>query len=1107
MDVLKFCFFLSTLIVSTIYCDLPPKFSRRTIVLNLREEQPIGTHLMKSNAYDPDGDELEYSIIGRHKRYVNIDKKSGNVTTAQVIDRERVVLFVFKVIARQVNDTKKRCVQKVYVHIIDMNDNPPVFMKQLYNVSVSEDTGSGVYILKVEAHDKDGDDLTFSITKGNNLNYFQIEEKTGVLRTVKQLDYETKPQFKLIVTAKDGLTNQHAVTTRVHIGIINEDDIGQAGILKQVAHSSPDITIVNVKEEQRVGTYLLTASPTNFVGGSVEFTLSGKHKDYFWIDHRSGYMTTTKMIDYEKIKYLKFEIIASRVFSKRQVSVQSVLVRVVDVNDHAPSFSHYVYTTEISEKAKIDTSVLQVNATDKDDDTLIYTIVRGNKDGFFTLDLYTGKIKVAKELDYESKAKFCLQVSVTDVNKKGINSHTAVAEVNINILDEKEENEEKEKKLLVPNHVPQFDRGVIVMNLREELPAGKYLFYAKAHDRDGDAIEYSLAGKDASYVWIDYRSGYLTTTKSVDREQVKKLTFKIIASEVNNPAHRSEQSVIIHIIDVNDNRPNFKQQRYGVKVSENTGAGVFIVKVSATDGDGDILRYSITEGNANGFFVIDRLSGAIRTARKLDYETQARFKLKVTVTDGKPAAKRRHIVYASVYVYLIDEDERKSNIKINNIPTFSSDIKVIEFEEEQPIGKALMKALARDADGDIVQYSIYGGGREYFEIEPITGEIETIKRIDHEKLQLLRFNIIAYELDRPKVQSIQSVVVHITDINDNAPEFTEDIYDLNITESIGKGKFVTRVVANDNDTSDELMYSITNGNELGFFKIDLYTGIISTAKELDFSVQASHDLEVTVTDSGRNGNKGHSVKTNVTINVIAEGVPKRAIISRYKPEFTRGIAAVSVLEEQAIGTFVHKASAKDKDGDKIQFSLVGNSAENFHIDQETGIVSTARVIDREQVAKILLKVVAAEAKNPSQKSEQALIVNVIDVNDNAPVFKQKKYMAEVSEYLPTGTQLLRVMATDVDVDDEAELVYSITTGNEMRFFSIDTFNGVISTAKPLNYNRQSVFNLQVSVTDRAKPKKMRHAALTNVHIKVLDEIDNNDMQDGQKNEIGIQVPS
>lgn len=127
---------------------------------------------------------------------------------------------------------------------------------------------------------------------------------------------------------------------------------------------------------------------------------------------------------------------------------------------------------------------------------------------------------------------------------------------------------------------------------------------------------------------------------------------------------------------------------------------------------------------------------------------------------------------------------------------------------------------------------------------------------------------------------------------------------------------------------------------------------------------------------------------------------------------------------------------------KIAYSLVNSADGHFSIQESSGIIQLEKPLDRELQAAYTLTVKAVDQGVPRRLTATGtVVVSVLDINDNPPVFEYREYGASVSEDVVVGTEILQVYAASRDIEANADITYSITSGNEHGKFSIDSKTG------------------------------------------------------------------
>lgn len=172
---------------------------------------------------------------------------------------------------------------------------------------------------------------------------------------------------------------------------------------------------------------------------------------------------------------------------------------------------------------------------------------------------------------------------------------------------------------------------------------------------------------------------------------------------------------------------------------------------------------------------------------------------------------------------------------------------------------------------------------------------------------------------------------------------------------------------------------------------------------------------------------------------------------------------------------------------KIKYAFIDSYNDHFKISPDSGIITLAKPLDREQKALYNLTLQALDQGTPQLSTLASLLINVQDINDNPPEFASKYYFAIVPEIDSVGSEVVRVLATSKDTGINADISYTIIGGNEHRKFKIDSKTGVISISEMLDYERAKDYFLTIQAMDGGDPPLSNRA---NVNITVTDSNDN-----------------
>uniref|UniRef100_A0A8C6VCW8 Cadherin domain-containing protein n=1 Tax=Naja naja TaxID=35670 RepID=A0A8C6VCW8_NAJNA len=445
------------------------------------------------------------------------------------------------------------------------------------------------------------------------------------------------------------------------------------------------------------------------------------------------------------------------------------------------------YIVQVREDIRPHSEILRVTATDldKDNNALVhYNIISGNSRGQFSIDSVTGEIQVVAPLDFEVEREYALRIRAQDAGRPPLSNNTGM--VSIQVVD-------------INDHAPIFVSTPFQISVLENAPLGHSVIHIQAVDADygeNSRVEYKLTGvaSDTPFV-VNSATGWITVSGPLDRETVQHYFFGVEARDHGSPSLSASASVTITVMDVNDNRPEFTQKEYLIlSVNEDRPIGSTVVVISATDDDvGENARITYYLEDNIPQFRIDANTGAITLQAELDYEDQVTYTLAITAKDnGIP--QKADTTYVEIMVNDVND----------NAPQFVSAHYQGVISEDSPPFTSVLQISATDRDAHAngrVQYTFQNGedGDGDFIIEPTSGIIRTIRRLDRESIPV--YELTAYAVDRgmPPQRTPVHIQVSVQDINDNAPVFPAEEFEVFVKENSIVGSVVAQITALDPD--------------------------------------------------------------------------------------------------------------------------------------------------------------------------------------------------------------------------------------------------------------------------------------------------------------------
>ncbi|XP_065656896.1 cadherin-related tumor suppressor isoform X2 [Hydra vulgaris] len=1038
--------------------NTPPKFEQVKGV-SIYEDLGVNQPVMQFNASDVDNSNFTYKIVGGiNKDTFQINKVTGLLFLKKNIDHERKDFYNISI---EASDARKKEVIYLPVDVIDVNDNYPIFNQASYSGNVEEESDDFTrVIVTVIASDKDSNlnaEIEYKIVSGNN-SVFEIDSKLGILHSKKKLDREETETYIIEVAAVDKGTPSLCTSVFITINVADIND--------NYPKFENAVYNISVKENLGAGLFLIQLRAFDVdknENGTVVYSISAEFKSLFSINESTGLLYALINFDREeKDSYtIKVKAFDRGIPSKSSETLVNIIV--LDENDNPPVIQTKTLPA-INESVSIGTNLFQILADDSDigiNKVLVFSITPD----IFRIDS-NGNIFLNGPLDRELVSQHNVLVKVEDTGSPRLQTSMSY------IIDVTDDND----------NAPVFLNTPYYVDLEENFQSKNLLLKAHANDIDigiNSQIAYSILN-DNEIFSINAFTGDIYSMKAVDYETIKSFVLNISASDWK---FTTFVTVVVTVVNLNDNYPQFEMAEYFASILENATINSLVVNVNANDLDPFGKLSYILSNTTDLPFKIESETGSIKVSDNLDREKIGCYSFKVIVFDsGNPKLYNE----SNIVVKILDVND--------NRPKFKSNLEIISLKENKPVGTSisLLSSTAFDEDIEenaILRYEAVQSSDDLC-IDNVTGEIKTLRVFDREVQSSITFTYVAYDLGNPKLVSEKRVIVlNIEDENDNAPMWITNpspyiLEDYPINTQI----FVMEASDNDIGQNAVINYYIKDNS---MFQISS-SGSVSLRKSLDRETKDIYNLTIFAHDNG-----DIPLENFITVPI------KILDVNDNYPIFNEdGLHAEIQENVNGISDLV-KLQATDQDiGSNAQI-LYSLQHDLFSIDSITGQVKVLRALDREEISQYNITVVARDEGNPSLHTEAFLIVDVLDMDDNCPVFTSSYYKETVLENLPYGTSILQVTATDKDIEVNADLNYGILESNDRGAFKIDSVSGWITVENSDKVDREfsEVYHLLIkagstscgytesdNVSEEGELKN--NYTVANVYITVTDINDN-----------------
>lgn len=528
----------------------------------------------------------------------------------------------------------------VNVSVQDANDNVPHFERELYEVTVVENTAPGTVVIEVKATDKDTGEnaaVVYQFPRHTNQEYghlFSIEAVSGLIRLRRTLDFEQASIYLLSLTANDlgvdALTGYASLIVRV----------------QDVNDHSPQIVIntlnansryAQVKENTPAGTFVAHLSVVDedsedngrfacFID-NTQFVLNDLYEGELKI-------ATGAELDREQRDLYVVSVLCRDLARNPFTSIASLRIRILDENDNSPRFERDLYEIDVPENLVVGEFICQVTAVDPDDAQNGRVVYRLNEEAkeFVDLDRLSGRITSVASFDFEAVQQMEFLLTAADM---GVPLRSATAVVRLNIQD-------------IDDNQPVFSQDDYFFRVKENQPSGTQVGRVLARDADSASfgrILYRINHvRHQVFFQIDSTSGEIRTSSVLDREVQSIYQMVVCATSLyadDTPGQMtSSVAVSVLVDDVNDHRPVFTfptEQNETVFLSKEFPKGHLVVSLRATDrdlGPNSRLTFALVASSRPNAFAVNASTGDVTVNDDLTDVAVETIVLKLVVADG-----------------------------------------------------------------------------------------------------------------------------------------------------------------------------------------------------------------------------------------------------------------------------------------------------------------------------------------------------------------------------------------------------------------------------------------------------------------------------------------
>lgn len=652
----------------------------------------------------------------------------------------------------------------VSVAVQDVNDCPPEFSQDSYNVSVSEAAPFGTAVLKVIVKDNDtgvNQKVAFSIQNesNNSSEYFHIDSSDGTIYLKQSLDHEQTGTHHFVIVAADQGVPSLSSTAHVWVTVLDMND--NPPRFEQLSYTCG--LSVHATRGQFV-TVVTASDPDSVDLGKLRYSIvSGNELQTFSIQPDTGIITLTNLGNFGD-EHMSLNIsVSDGVYT----SFARLKVDLLPANLNSPVFHNVFVETGVFENRPGGEAVTVVHATDADFgeySKVTYAIHSEVLREKFSIDRETGAITTLVSFDREQQSVYEIPIQATDVGRR-----SGFMVVRVKILDE---NDQK----------PEFILKEYKASIHSNYTLGHVFLKIKAVDGDeGDSahVDYSIFETQNSGVLelfgINQTTGGIFLLKSAIPWENQVFQFFVRARDNGKPPLYSDVPVNVLIMAATDQPPLFEKKYGKFFYSENSPPGTIVTKLKMATNVSVSYRIVSEMDQNRPQFQIDS-HGQLSLAAPLDFETNDHYVIGILAeTDASPPLS----ALAEVQLQVLDENDHSPVFESNPFQTV-----VAENIEEMT---SIVKITAHDKDQGSnaeVRYTFSPETEEaanVFSIDPLTGWITNLVRLDKETKAEYKFYVKATDNGHPRFSTQSTVVIKLKDYNDQPSVFKKKIYEGNAT--------------------------------------------------------------------------------------------------------------------------------------------------------------------------------------------------------------------------------------------------------------------------------------------------------------------------------------
>ncbi|NXK79378.1 PCDBG protein, partial [Amazona guildingii] len=570
----------------------------------------------------------------------------------------------------------------------------------------------------------------------------------------------------------------------------------------------------------------------------------------------------------------------------------------------------------------------------------------------------------------------------------------------------------------VNDNSPVFPEKEMVLEILETAPPGSRFPLESAQDQDvgsNGLQNYSLGSNSHFSLALEtgkngMKYAELVLQRQLDREEQREINLFITAIDGASPPRSGTAQVRILVMDANDNIPVFGREVYEARVAENSPPEHLVVRVTAADPDEGSygkVRYTFTQTpeRSRQLFDLNATTGEIRVAGNLDFEEGKTHEMVVKATDGGGLS-----AHCKVQVEILDMNDNAPEIALTSLTA-----SIPEAAPPRTV-VALFSVRDRDSrDNGRTECSIEGDLP--FSLTPTFDnyyELRTNAALDRERTAEYNITITATDWGTTRLSSRKNLFVQILDVNDNSPEFTQEVYTMSVTENNSPMLRIGSVNATDADAGNNarINYALVRqeGKEKPDVSVSSENGDVYILRPMDYEEVRAFEVLVRATDGG-----SPPLSTQTVLRVVVRDENDNAPVVLHPSSDSSAATGELVPRWARADYLVAKVVAVDADAGQnawLSYELAkATEPALFRVGLHNGEVRTVRAMSERDASRQRLVVLVRDQGQPSLSATATIGITLVDGFSDAHL----QLSEEVPASEPDGPLTLYLIASLVCV--------------------------------------------------------------------------------------------